>query len=160
MKKIGITISYMLAIIIALPIVLLFVWFCWAHFIQSPTFARTYFKDLLEFEDVAESRRWHWGSHPWGGRAFGCTYAIVNIPNTASLSVPDNWGDQWTETPVHVRDGRHDILGECAYLWSNELSTRLSRAHDNVGSYHLGGQETLLLYSPVEGIAARICFGD
>lgn len=107
MKKIGVIVSYMLATIIALPIVLLFVWWCWAHFIQSPTVARTYFKDLPEFEDVAESRRWHWGSHPWGG--------------------------QWTETPVHVRDGRHDILAECAYLWSNELSTRLSRAHNNVG---------------------------
>lgn len=159
-KRTAITLSSALAVLVMVPTIAIFLWWCWAHFVQSPHFARTYFEGLLEFDDVAESRRWHWGSHPWGGSGFGCSYAIVNISETSSSTVPENWSGQWSATPVTVPDGRHDILGECKYLWPDDLNARLSRAHDNSGSYYSAGSETLLLYSPVEGIAARIRFGD
>ena len=159
-KRTLITPYFALAVLVMAPAMAFFVWWCWAHFVQSPLFARTYFEGLLEFDDVAESRRWHWGSHPSGGRAFGCSYAIVNISKTSSSTVPENWSGQWSETPVPVRDGDHGIIGECKYLWPDDLNARLSRAHDNSGSYYSTVSETLFLYSPVEGIAARIRFGD
>ena len=156
-RKIAISV---LGVLVALPLIAFFLWWCWAHFVQSPLFARTYFGDLLEYDDVVESRRWHWGQHPWGGGTFGCSYAIVSISPTTSPTIPDSWGGQWMETPVSVPDGRRDILGECTYLWPDDLNARLNRAHDNSGSYYTSTSETLLLYSPIEGIAARIRFGD
>jgi len=159
-KRLAITLFSALAVLVMLAIVSIFAWWCWAHFVQSPLFARAYFEGLLAFDDVAESRRWHWGDHPWGGGAFGCSYAIVNISKTSSLVIPENWSGQWSETPVTVPDGRHDILGECTYLWPDDLNARLHRAHENSGSYYSATSETLLLYSPSQGVAARIRFGD
>lgn len=159
-KRLAIILSSVLAVLVMLPIVAIFVWWFWAHFVQSPLFARTYFEGLIEFDDVVESRRWHWGHHPWAGLTFGCSYAVVNIPKASPSSIPKNWKGQWVETPVTVPDGRHDILGECTYLWPGDLSSRLNRAHNNPGSYYTATSETLLLYSPIEGVAAYIRFGD
>jgi len=130
------------------------------HFIQSPRFASTYFEGLLDIEGVVESRQWHWGSHPWAGNVFGCSYAIANTSKNASLTPPKDWQADWVETPVTVPDGRHDILGECTYLWPEELTARLIQVHDQPGSFYSSNSETLLLYSPRVGIAAKIRFGD
>lgn len=145
---------------LAIPLAALAVWWLWAHFVQSPNFAANYFDGVVKIESVLESRRWHWGSHPWAGNSFGCSYAIATLPADASPRPPKNWGQNWDETPVQVSDGNHDILGDCTYLWSESLIESLTNAHGKPGSYYISGSETLLLYSPGEKIAARIRFGD
>lgn len=160
MKTAGRILLGLIGLVIALPVLAFLAWWGWAHFVQSPRYAANFFAGLVEFEDVVESRRWLWGRHPWGGSAFGCTYAIVRIPKTASPTPPATWERDWAATPVIVRDGRHDILDECRHLWPDALNARLIRAHDTPGSYYRSGPEVLLLYAPKEDLAARIRFGD
>ncbi len=160
MKNLILFLFCSVGVLITLPIVLVMVWWSWIHFVQSPRFASTFFEDLLDIEDVVESRRWHWGSHPWADNVFGCSYAIASISGNAASTPPANWHADWVETPVAVPEGRHDILGACTYLWPEELNARLIRAHDEPGSYYSSNSETLLLYSPKERIAASIRFGD
>ncbi len=159
-EKFKVAVFNFIMILITLPIALVVAWWSWAHFVQSPRFAETFFEDLLEIEDIVESRRWHWGSHPWGGRDLGCSYAIVNISKKVPLALPMDWEADWTETPVTTVPDGFDILAECTYLWSDKLVARLTRAHNKPGSYYSSTSETLLLYSPQEGVAARIRFGD
>jgi hypothetical protein len=160
MSKIALVLSSLLAALVILPVMLFLAWLGWAHFVQSPRYAASYFDGILETYTVAESRRWHWGSHPWAGTSFGCSYDIAYIPKSASTNPPLNWKADWIETPVVVPDGRYDILSECAYLWSDELVAQLTKASNNPSSYYASSLESLLIYSAKEGIAARMRFGD
>ena len=164
MTKLGwVAISWLallIALLIILPLILLMSWLSWAHFVQSPLYAAKYFEGLVKIEDLQESRRWHWGSHPWADDALGCTYAIATLPDDRPIEPPSKWSDMWEDTPVRIPDGQHDVLNACTYLWPDSLVTRLQNAHDQPESFYSYGRQTLLLYSPAENIVARIHFGD
>ena len=110
MKRFVKVIFGLIATLIALPMILSVVWLGWAHFVQSPQYAANYFDGVLNVDEVVESRRWIWGRHPWAGRGFGCTYAIVNIPESASPMPPESWSANWKTTPVETSEGRHALI--------------------------------------------------
>lgn len=158
-----------LAAIVLLPIAASILYLSYAHFIESPKYADHYFEGLAEVERIEASRRWHWGRHPWGGRAYGCSFAIATLPEDASIEPPRlaeprrhpwGWPAEWDSTPVVTEDGHHEVLEECAYALPRNLVARLRAAHDAPGSYYEAGLELLFLYAPEHRLIARIRFGD
>ncbi len=157
--------------VVLLPVVAFAAFWGYLHFVQSPSYAGLYFDDLTKIERVEASRRWHWGAHPWGGSAFGCSFAIATLPPDApeqpperggQRSFPMNWPAtvEWKESPVVISDGQHEVLKECAYALPQNLAIRLQTAHDAPGSLYVASLEYLFLYSTHHRIIARIRFGD
>ena len=158
-----------LGAVVLLPVAAIAAFWGFVHFVQSPLYAAQYFNGLTKIERVEASRRWHWGAHPWGGHALGCSFAIATLPLDAPATPPVrqndkrfpwNWPSEWESTPVATKAGHHAILDDCAYALSEELVLRLRKAHDAAGSFYVAGLEQLFIYSPEHRIIARIRFGD
>jgi len=135
----------------------------------DPGFARAYFTDLVPYERVLASRKWH----RVGAQAWDCTYAVVDLAETA----PDRpgsrtetakgwqfrWGGAWQPTPAAaLGDTTRDALGYCGQYFSDDLNARLLAAISAPGSWYSRDRvgETLHLYSRPQGLAARIRYGD
>ena len=74
----------LVGVVFVLPVVAYGVFSVWATIREkrdNPRFARTYFAEILPFDEVVATRRWH-------NDVWGCTYAIVRLPDDASLQVP------------------------------------------------------------------------
>jgi hypothetical protein len=61
---------------------------------QDQTYATKYF-NFISYDTVLESKKWH-------HEIFGCTYAIISLPEDASITPPKEWLDEitWYETPI------------------------------------------------------------
>ncbi|MBT8411561.1 MAG: hypothetical protein KJP02_07180, partial [Octadecabacter sp.] len=73
------------------------------------------------------------------------------------------WGEDWQPTPApELGDTTRDAIGFCARRLPDGLGQRLQTALDTEGSLFMrdGVGETVMIYAPAHGLAARIRFGD
>jgi len=123
----------------------------------------------LTYESVLESRKWHQGG-------LTCTYAIVQLEDSATDLPPKQWhrGTTWHATPLKFEQTELGI-GECRNLvcncrgdWSPENYRRVEDALNQPGSYtdwrmplaKSVRQGTVSIYSKPAGIAAYVRYGD
>ncbi len=128
---------------------------------------------FMPYEGVLESRKWLKG----GLGTFGCTYAIISLGDASPTNPPSQWIDSsfWHQTPLRFKEkGKvgqcRNIICECESDWSPATYQLLTRALSESGSfYYLGWrkpphdtlyQEQIIVYSPVERVAAIVTFGD
>lgn len=139
------------------------------RFADDPKYAEDVFTGILRYNRVYETRRWHRAGANW----WDCTYAIVEIPKTASMDPPTKgyegrpwflrFGGDWQPTPLApLGSTTRDALGFCAKYWPEPLVEHLTKATTEPGHYAVRDQvgETISIYAPKLGIAARIRFGD
>ena len=139
---------------------------------QDRHFAEKNFS-FMPYKGVLESQKWLEGELG----TFGCTYAIVSLGDSASTNPPSQWVDSslWHQTPLRFKEkGKvgqcRNIICECESDWSSATYKLLTRALNEPGSfYYLGWrkpphdrlyQDQIIVYSPVERVAAIVRFGD
>ncbi len=136
---------------------------------DDPGYAERIFADVLAHDRVLASRRWH----RFGAKAWDCTYAIVEIPKTAPPDPPTKgydgrpwflrYGGEWQPTPLPpLGSTTRDALSFCARYWEEALADRLQAALAEPGHWAARDQvgETVSIYAPKLGVAARVRFGD
>lgn len=132
--------------------------------IQDARHAHTVFSGKVDYDEVLASRRWNTGS-----AAFGCSYAVVSLKESAGPLPPGTWLGNETWAPSPVRMARPDSLTPPENAVSRcvahghfpaDVAARLERAAGEPGSYYLPLGESVALYSRRQGIAAVVRYGD
>lgn len=150
-------------------------WYVFIHLpeerrrVEDPGYAAEVFSDLVPVAEILESRRWH----PRDADDWDCTYAIVKPATNATAKPPTrsgpetDWqlafGGDWFPTPgPPLGDTTRDALGACADRWSAEVRSSVLAAASSPGGWIARDAvgETVYLYAPRQGIAARVRFGD
>lgn len=132
--------------------------------IQDARHAHTVFSGKVDYDEVLASRRWNTGS-----AAFGCSYAVVSLKESAGPLPPGTWSgnETWTPSPVRMARPPHltppdNAVSRCVAdgHFPADVAARLERAAGEPGSYYLPVGETVALYSRPQGIAAVVRYGD
>ncbi|MEM9475012.1 MAG: hypothetical protein AAGA71_06950 [Pseudomonadota bacterium] len=134
---------------------------------QNVTYARTLFSNLVAYDRVLYSRRWH----PLLGGPFGCTYAVVSLAETAPTEPAEEadsggrrqfrWGGNWQPTPASPPNPERHNGVDCINRFDAATAERIAAAMREPGSWYVrraGG--ILFLYSPPQRIAVRLRHGD
>jgi len=126
----------------------------------------------MNFEVSLESRKWL-----DFGEGFGCTYAVVSLPESSPAEPPVQWLNEtsWYRTPVMFKESsktRHcyNLICECKDDWGKETMNRLEKVLGSPGSFYYFhkhrpphremGQGVIYIYSKLEKVAAMVRFGD
>jgi hypothetical protein len=144
-------------------------WPAWRRAADDPPYAAQVFDGLVSYDRVLASRRWH----RFGADAWDCTYAIVDLAETAPDLPPRRdgdttgwefvWGGDWQPTPAEpLGDTTRDAVGTCAERLGAGTSARLETALSEPGSWYVRDSvgETVHVYSAAQRLAARIRYGD
>lgn len=132
--------------------------------IQDARHAHTVFAGKVDYDEVLASRRWNAGSG-----AFGCSYAVVSLKESAGPLPPGTWSgnETWTPSPVRIARPPHLTPPDNAVLrcvanghFAPDVAARLERAANEPGSYYLPLGESVALYSRPQGIAVVVRYGD
>ena len=167
LRRFGRAALFAFGLLISLPVLGYFAVHTWIALIANPNYAREVFSDLLPYDAVLASKKWH----AIGDEAWACTYAIVELGDNAVADPPlgaqSDWrlvfvGD-WKPTPEQPPEpDMRDPVGFCSDEWTEDIETRLTRALAGPGSWYWtdGIRETMHIYSAPEHLAARIRWGD
>ncbi len=82
---------------------------------------------------------------------------------TCALAIQRFRGGNWTPTPLaEPGETTRDALGFCSRYWPEDVVKRVTRAAEQPGGWAIRGPvgETVFLYAPQQGLAARIRYGD
>ena len=132
--------------------------------IQDARHAHTVFAGKVDYDEVLASRRWNAGSG-----AFGCSYAVVSLKESAGPLPPGTWSgnETWTPSPVRIVRPPHltppdNAVSRCVANghFPPDVAARLERAANEPGSYYLPLGESVALYSRPQGIAVVVRYGD
>ncbi len=153
--------------LLSLAVLIYFAFHGVAALVSNPRYAEQVFADLVPYDDVLASKKWH----GIGDEPRACTYAIVSLRSDAGFDPPTaeqaDWrlvfaGD-WKPTPdKSLDDAVRDPATVCRDEWSEETGKRLIHALKAPGSWYWrdGMRETIYIYSQPEHLAARIRWGD
>ena len=151
-----------------LLVALLVLWPAARRVLDDPGYAAQVFDGLLPYDRVLASRRWN---PPFAG--WGCTFAVVELGEDAPAAPVSRGADEagwsfarggdWQPTPAApLKDTTRDAIDACAGDIGAEATAKIAAALSREGSWYLRDPvgETVHVYSPLEGVAARIRYGD
>ena len=142
----------------------------WRSARDDPDYAAAYFDGVIPYDRVVASK-YRGNTIYWS-----CTFAGVELapdgPSTPP-AVPDrgDWRlrwpdpDEWVWTPLIDDDPEDmltplDVVNECASDWPNAAGERLAEALSRPGSFYVDRGDTVTIFAPAVGLAARIRYGD
>ncbi|MBT0956211.1 hypothetical protein IV417_02330 [Alphaproteobacteria bacterium KMM 3653] len=134
---------------------------------DNRAYAHRVFEGRLAYSEVLASRRWHAGF----GVDWDCSYAIVTLADPLPEAPPAprdgpwylSFGTDWKLTPApELGDTTRDAIDSCSGYWRDDLGAELQAILDRPGAWYdrdaVG--ETVVIYAPADGLAARIRYGD
>ncbi len=137
-------------------------------------YASSVFMNVVRYDRVIASRRWHpleFPPLPTFGGTYGCTYAIVELSPDAERDPPRSeerrhWAyvfrrDTWKPTPgPEVTYTGDSGWIECRIALGQSVFDRVATASTTPGGFWDQRGDTLFLYSPSTGLAARMRQGE
>ncbi|MCO8146670.1 hypothetical protein NHN26_15750 [Rhodovulum tesquicola] len=126
--------------------------------VENRAFGEEYFRDRIAYAETIESRKYI-DLDP-SDLSENCVFAIVRLAEDAGPMPPASWTNtgSWTASPLP--DGARNDLGLpelCMPYWSSETTRRVMTAVGSPGSFIAQPDEnTVLIYSPVEHLAAMV----
>ena len=163
-------IKWSVVVILSLTLIMFSVYKLYLIYSNS-TYAKKYFDNLLEIEEVIGSKKWH-------EKTFGCTYAVVRYTEgyapqltshtdnilTNEISIYQPWIADWQETPFSKNDNdqdRHREVLRCLEEISVELYNQTIVLFDKGGSwYSQPSSEVMMFTSRRSNIAMFVRYGD